>query len=89
MNIGGEEHFVKTKNFTELDRLSLIVNQIEHDCQVVPLGAYKMIPTHEIVHNPNFRGLKIEQSKSLDCYVHLRAPEIGDKKLIVGKRWLI
>jgi len=37
---------VKNKNFTELDRLSIVVNEIEHDCQVVPVGAYRMIPTH-------------------------------------------
>lgn len=84
VNIGGEDHFVRSKNFTELDRLSLLVHQVEHDCQIVPLGAYKMIPTHELVPNPNFRGLKIEQSKSLDSFVHLRAPELPEKKLLVG-----
>lgn len=60
------------------------MSEIEHDCQVVPVGAFKMIPTHEIVKNPNFRGLKIEQSKSLDNYVHFRFPEDPDKALIVG-----
>lgn len=84
VSVGGEEHFVRSKNFTELDRLSLLVHQVEHDCQVVPLGAYKMIPTHELAPNPNFRGLKIEQSKSLDSFVHLRAPELPEKKLLVG-----
>lgn len=84
VDVGGEDHFVRNKNFTELDRLSLLVHQVEHDCQIVPLGAYKMIPTHELVPNPNFRGLKIEQSKSLDSFVHLRAPELTEKKLLVG-----
>jgi len=43
-----------------------------------------MIPTHELILNPNFRGLKIEQSKNLDNYVHLRAPNLPDKKLLIG-----
>ena len=89
MNLGSEELFVRNKNFTELDRLSLVVHQIEHDCQTVPLGAFKMIPTQEIVRNPNFKGLKIEQSKNLDNYVHFRAPELTDKKLLIGKSILI
>jgi len=46
MNIDGENFVVKAKNFTELDRLSIVVHLIDDDCQVVPLGAYKMIPTH-------------------------------------------
>lgn len=45
-NIAGEDGFLKTKNFTELDRLSCIVHQINHDCQIVPVGAFKLIPTH-------------------------------------------
>jgi radial spoke head protein 9 len=46
IHLNGEEFVVKSKNFTELDRLSLVVHQIDHDCNVVPVGAYKMIPTH-------------------------------------------
>ena len=43
-----------------------------------------MIPTKELVRNPNFKGLKIDQSKNLDNYVHLREPLIYDKKLLIG-----
>ena len=46
INIDGEEMVVRGKNFTELDRLSVVVYLIDHECQVVPLGAYRMIPTH-------------------------------------------
>jgi len=46
IHLDGEDFKVKTKNLTELDRLSIVVHQIDHDCQVVPLGAYKLIPTH-------------------------------------------
>ena len=40
------EDIMKLKHFTELDRLSCVVYQIDMECQIVPLGAYKMIPTH-------------------------------------------
>ena len=53
----GQEMIVKSKNFTELDRLSLLVSLISHDCSIVPLGAYRMIPTHELVLNPDFREI--------------------------------
>ena len=46
ISLNGEDFVVKAKNFTELDRLSAVVHQIDHDCNVVPVGAYKMIPTH-------------------------------------------
>lgn len=65
---------VKQKNFTELDRLALIVYLVAYDCNVVPLGAYRMIPTHELVLNPDFRGLKINQAKNPENYLHLRFP---------------
>ncbi len=76
-------HGPKSKNFTELDRLSIVVHEIDESCQVVPLGAFKILPTHELVRNPNFKGLKIDQSKSLDNYVHLRHPNNYDKKLLI------
>lgn len=39
------EDIMKAKHFTELDRLSILVHLVEQDCRVVPIGAYKMIPT--------------------------------------------
>jgi hypothetical protein len=74
----------RLRHFTELDRLSLLVFVVSQECQVVPVGAYKMIPTHELVPNPNFKGLKIEQSKSLENYVHLRRPTLPEKQLLIG-----
>ena len=78
------EDIMKLKNFTELDRLSVVVHQIEDECNIVPLGALRMIPTHELVMNPNFKGLKIDQSKTLCNYVHLRQPKLCEKKLLIG-----
>lgn len=48
-----------------------------------------MIPTKELVRNPNFKGLKIDQSKNLDNYVHLRQPSLSDKKLLIGTFFLM
>lgn len=53
---------MKSKNFTELDRLSIVVHAIEDECQVIPLGAYKLAPTHELIKNPAFRGLKVQEA---------------------------
>lgn len=78
------EDSLKAKQFTELDRLSIVVHGIDFECQVVPLGAYKLIPTNELVRNPNFKGLKIDQSKCLDNYLHLRQPQHYEKKLTLG-----
>ena len=36
---------------------------ISMNCSIVPVGAYIMIPTHELVANPDFRGLTINKSK--------------------------
>ena len=76
LNINGENFVVKPKNLTELDRLSIVVHQIDQQCEVVPIGAYKMIPTHELILNPSFRGLKINEANQLKNYAHLRAPRL-------------
>jgi hypothetical protein len=38
------------------------VHNIEEDCQIVPIGAIKILPTHELIKNQGFRGLKIKLS---------------------------
>jgi radial spoke head protein 9 len=86
ISLNGEDFVVKAKNFTELDRLSLVVHQIDQDCHVVPVGAYKMIPTHELIDNPAFLGLRVAQATALDHYAHLRAPTHPDKKILIGTR---
>ncbi len=68
-----------------MDRLSLVVNQVDQDCQVVPLGAYKMIPTHELISSPSFSGLKMSNITSLQNYAHLREPVHPEKKILIGR----
>ena len=48
---------IPAKGVTELDRLSHVVHSIEHDCQVVPVGSFKMTPIKEVRRNEAFRGL--------------------------------
>lgn len=81
---GSEQLVIPPKNFTELDRLATVVHHIEEDCQVVPLGSVKLLPTHELIKNPAFRGLKIEEGNKLENYLHFRKPHNQEKKLIIG-----
>ena len=48
---------IPPKNFTELDRLAYVVRAIDVDCQIVPVGAFKLSPEHELHYNYNFKGL--------------------------------
>lgn len=52
---------VKPKAFTELDRLAYIVRAIENDCSLVPVGAFKLTPTHELRYNDTFRGVPLSE----------------------------
>ena len=79
----GNELIVKPKNFTELDRLALFVSLVSNDCSVVPLGAFRIIPTHELIPNPDFRGLKINQSKNPENYLNLRKPTQEINKILI------
>ena len=89
ITLDGEELVVKAKNFTELDRLSIVVHMIDHTCQVVPLGAYKMLPTHELIRDPCFKGLKMRSLTQPENYVHLRAPQHKEKQTLIGRHLLI
>lgn len=55
-----DKHFVPRKTFkslTESDRLAYIVRQIDFDTNVVPQGAFKMLPINELRRNDNFTGI--------------------------------
>jgi radial spoke head protein 9 len=45
------------KPFSELERLSFVVNTVDHQCSLVPVGAYKITPTQEVFPNDGFKGL--------------------------------
>ena len=41
-----EEIKVPPKELTEIDRVNYVVHAIETDCQIAPIGAYKMTAAH-------------------------------------------
>lgn len=67
------------ENFTEELKLSYIVRQIDYDTSIVPEGALKLIPEHELRINKTFKGLKPEQLKNKKYFLHFR-PIIDEKK---------
>jgi radial spoke head protein 9 len=64
----------------ELDRLVYTVRAIEVDCQTVPIGAYKMTPSHEMRYDDEFKGLSIKDSNCLTFYQHFRNPMCPSKQ---------
>ena len=63
------------KNFTELDRLAYTIAAIENDTHVVPEGAYKMIPIHEVRRNESFKGIDrklMRRSKQTRCFEYYK-----------------
>ena len=71
---------LKLKNLTESDRLSFVVRSIDHDCSVVPLRGFKMLPINEIRRNDLFEGLSSEEIGKLENYFHFRKIESQNKK---------
>lgn len=80
-----EEDVVKIepKNYLEEDRLAYTVQAIENDCQLVPVGAFRMIPAHEVRYNDQFQGLS-PKNFSLNSFVHFRYPESASAKEKIG-----
>ena len=68
------------KDFTELDRLSFVVHKIEKDTHVIPQGAFKLTPIHEIRQNDVFQGLNKEEMIKIEMYQHFRPVETVEKK---------
>jgi hypothetical protein len=48
------------------------VRAIENDCAVVPVGAFKLTPTHQLRYNDTFSGLNLEQIGKLTNFQHFR-----------------
>ena len=78
---------IKKKNMTETDRLSIVVRAIDRDCQVVPVGGFKMLPINELRRNDLFEGLNSEDLDKKEKYVHFRPVENQEKKdkIAMGK----
>ena len=53
---------------------------IENDCHIIPKGSYKLTDQHEIHPNNAYRGMDIENSLSINCYMHFRSAQDHVKK---------
>ena len=71
---------VEPKNLTELDRLAFVVRAIENDAHVVPHGAFKLTPVHEVRRNEAFKGLRKEHALDVLSYFHFRNVQDKEKK---------
>jgi radial spoke head protein 9 len=80
-----EEIKVPKRNLTEVNRLALVVNAIENDCHVCPMGAFKMTPQHELCRAEAFRGLAKADASNLSSYQHFRNVQHDDKKALLDK----
>jgi radial spoke head protein 9 len=67
-----EEVKIPVRDLVEIDRLSFVVHAIENDCQIAPVGAFKMTAEHQLRRNEAFQGLNDNQALSLNSYVHFR-----------------
>ena len=83
--VPGDDEKLPKKNFTELDRLSYVIRSIEHDCQVVPVGSFRMTPGNELVRSKTFEGLTMSSIKDLKNFGHFRKPEHQDKKDLINR----
>lgn len=81
-----EEEIIRLppKNVTELDRLAYVIRTIEYECQILPVGSYKLTPTKELRINENFEGLSISDSNEIKKYQHFREPVSQKKKNLIG-----
>jgi len=71
---------VPKRDLTELDRLTFVVYAIENDCQICPVGSFKMTSEHQVRRNEAFCGLAKDQAANLDCYAHFRNVQGAEKK---------
>lgn len=73
------------ENFTEKLKLSYIVRNIDTDTSIIPKGAMKLIPEHELRVNKTFKGLKAHELRAKSSYLHFRPIIQEEKKLFVER----
>ena len=70
------------ENFTELLKLSYLVRQIDYDTSVIPEGALKLAPEHELRINRSFRGVNKEDICKMERWMHFRPVSEEKKKIL-------
>jgi len=66
---------VPPDQFKEIDRLAYVIRAIENDCSIVPCGAFKLTPTHELRYDDNFDGLCPTEIDKMCNWQHFRCPQ--------------
>jgi hypothetical protein len=75
-----EEVKVPEKELQEIDRVHYVVLAIENDCQIAPLGAFKMNSQHQVRRNEAFKGLSAAESLKVTNYCHFRNVQDSSKR---------
>ena len=73
------------KHFTELDRLAVVIHQIDRRCCAVPKGFLKYTPSHTVVENEAFKGLSCENAFDLHYWQHFRQVENEENKDLIAR----
>lgn len=60
------------ENFTESLKLSYLIRQIDYDTNIIPEGAFKLIPEHELRINQSFKGLDKNEVNLKKKFLHFR-----------------
>jgi radial spoke head protein 9 len=55
---------------------------------LIPVGAYKLTPTHELLVNDGFNGLNNTDVNNYASYMHFRQPLTEEKREFIGKLFL-
>jgi hypothetical protein len=63
---------VEKENFTEALKISYVVKCIDYETNVVPQGAFRLIPIHEIRRDQSWKGLKPEELRDFSKFHHFR-----------------
>jgi len=66
----GEE----TKELSEDERVAFMVQEIDEECSVVPVGSFVLNSSQRVIVNPYYKGLDLSAAVRLDSYMHLRKP---------------
>ena len=76
------------KEITEVARLAACVVEVDHDCALIPRGAFMLNAAHEVIPNHSFEGLHPRAAENLCSYLHFRAQENLEKKSLLDREGL-
>ena len=63
--------------------MAYTVCAIEQECQLAPVGSFKMATCHEIRYNDQFRPTSVNEF-GLRQFVHFRYPQSAEAKKKIG-----